>query len=55
MATRVLAAIAAVLFVIATILAWIGRDHADAIAYAGLAFLAASLVCAYAWRSGRIA
>ena len=32
--------IAFVLFVIAAILAWLGKAHADAVAYAGLAFIA---------------
>ena len=34
------AVIAVILFIIAAILEWPGKSHADAIAYAGLAFLA---------------
>jgi hypothetical protein len=36
--------IAFVLFVIAAIVAWLGKAHAEAIAYAGLACLAIHLV-----------
>lgn len=40
--------IAFVLFVIAAVLAWGGKSHAEAIAYAGLAFLALQSVFAWA-------
>lgn len=43
--------IAFILFVIAAILAWLGQRHADAVAYAGLAFLA--LDGLYVWRPWR--
>jgi uncharacterized membrane protein len=42
---RVLAIVAGVLFIIATILAWLDKHHADAFAYAGLAFLAGAVAC----------
>jgi uncharacterized membrane protein len=38
------AIVAFVLFVIAAIVAFLGKSHADAIAYAGLAFLCLQLV-----------
>jgi hypothetical protein len=46
--------IAFVLFVIAAILAWIGKSHADAIAYAGLACLTVHMVFPWSpWAGAR--
>ena len=36
--------ISVILFIIAAILAWIGKAHADAVAYAGLACFALQVV-----------
>jgi hypothetical protein len=45
---------AAVLFIIATILAWLGHAHSDAFAYAGLACLALQVALPYTrWGRGR--
>jgi uncharacterized membrane protein len=47
--------IAVVLFIIAAILAWLNHAHADAVAYAGLAFLAIEVVLAWRpWRHGSV-
>jgi hypothetical protein len=43
-----LAVVAFVLFVIAAIVAFLGKSHSDAIAYAGLALLALQLVFPWA-------
>jgi hypothetical protein len=45
--------VAFVLFVIAAILAWTSKAHADAIAYAGLACLAIHLVWPWSPWAGR--
>jgi len=40
--------LAFVFFVVAAVMAWLGKRHADAVAYAGLAFLALAGIWQYA-------
>jgi hypothetical protein len=46
---------ALILFIIAAILAWLGKDHASAVAYAGLACLAVQNVWPWSpWTTRRV-
>jgi heme A synthase len=49
MAFRLFAIVAFILFAVAAILAWLGKTHSDAVAYAGLACLAVDI----AWPGAR--
>jgi predicted N-acetyltransferase YhbS len=50
MTFRFFAVVAFILFVVAAVLAWMGKAHSDAVAYAGLACLAVDV----AWPGARV-